>query len=408
MSSEDYKRVEFQYGLVLLRTRRFQGLMDRLGSNRISKPTGWVLLYLMPVAAAFGLFIFLANFLVLFSPVAHQVGVVVRGISPLAYLGLPGINPYLPLVDGWVSLVFAMVVHEGAHGIVARSLGLPVKAAGLLFFLFVPIGAFVDVDEQAIKSARGRDSGRVLAAGAGINFVLGIVFLLLLFSVVSTMTPATNGIGVTQVSTPSPAQSAGIRPGDFIVAVNGIPYNDPSLIPSASWYKPHQVVNVTVWRSGQVGFKTLTLGVNPNNATLGYMGVENIGYASLKGIASRYTGSVFTRPVLYLCIATFPQCSASVPFSDSRAPFYVSPYGEWLVPTANLLYWLFFLNFNLAIFNALPIYPLDGGQAFKVGLRAAVRGRLSEKALASLTSVATVAVLVLIITFPLSAYLGLI
>jgi membrane-associated protease RseP (regulator of RpoE activity) len=408
MSSEDYKRVEFQYGLVLLRTRRFQGLMDRLGRNRISKPVGWVLLYLMPVAAAFGLFIFLTNFLVLFSPVAHQVGVAVRGISPLAYLGLPGINPYLPLVDGWISLVFAMIIHEGAHGIVARSLGLPVKAAGLLFFLFVPIGAFVDVDEQAIKSARARDSGRVLAAGAGVNFVIGVVFLLLLFSVVSTMTPATNGIGVTQVATPSPAQSAGIRPGDFIIAVNGIPYNDPTLIPSAGWYRPNQVVNVSIWQSGQVEFKSLTLGVNPDNASLGYMGVENIGYASLKSLASAYTSSLFTRPVLYLCIATFPQCSASVPFSDSRAPFYTSPYGDWLVPTANLLYWLFFLNFNLAIFNALPIYPLDGGQAFRVGLKGLSRGRLSEKTLTTLTTAATLVVILLIVTFPLSAYLGLV
>ncbi len=409
MSSEDYKRVEFQYGVVLLRTRRFQGLMDRLGRNRISKPVGWILLYLMPIAAAFGLFIFLTTFLVLFSPVAHQVGVVVRGISPLAYLGLPGINPYLPWVDGWIALVFAMVVHEGAHGVVARSLGLPVKAAGLLFFLVIPIGAFVDVDEQAIKSAKARDSGRVLAAGAGINFVVGIVFLLLLFGLVSTMAPATNGIGITKVTDSSPAQSAGIRPGDFIIAVNGIPYNDPSMIANASWYKPNQVVNVSVWSAGQVTFKMVTLGTNPNSNSSGYFGLQNlVGYSDLKGIASAYTSSVFTRPSLYLCIATFPQCSARVPFSDSMSILYVSSYGQWLVPITNLLYWLFFLNFNLAIFNALPIYPLDGGQAFRVGLKAASRGRLSEKALTNLTTTATLVMILLIVTFPLAAYLGLI
>ncbi len=409
MSSEDYKRFEFKYGVVLLRTRRFQGLMDELGRNRISKPVGWVLLYLMPVAAAFGLFIFLANFLVLFSPVVHQVGVVVRGISPLAYLGLPGINPYLPIVDGWIALIFAIVVHEGAHGIVARSLGLPVKAAGLLFFLVIPIGAFVDVDEQAIKSAKARDSGRVLAAGAGINFVVGIVFLLLLFSVVSTMAPAANGIGITKVASPSPAQSAGIRPGDFILAVNGIPYNDSSMIPEASWYRPGRVINVTVWSSGHVGFKNVTLGINPNNATVGFLGIEDpTGNSELQGLVSAYTSSVFTRPVLYLCIPTFPNCSTHVPFSDSMSIFYVSSYGQSLVPLANLLYWLFFLNFNLAIFNALPIYPLDGGQAFKVGLKAATRGRISEKAMTNLTTAATLVVVALIVTLPLSAYLGLV
>ncbi|MGD1054649.1 MAG: site-2 protease family protein, partial [Nitrososphaerales archaeon] len=180
--SEEYKRLTFQYGIVMLRTKRFQSLMDRLGKNRISKPAGWFLLYLMPVAAGIGLFLFLAEFLVIFSPTAQQVGVAVRSVTPLAYLGLPGINPYLPIVDGWLALVFAMVVHEGAHGVVARSRGLPVKSSGLLFFLVIPIGAFVDIDEGALKLAKARDSGLVLADGAGINFLFGILFLLLLFS----------------------------------------------------------------------------------------------------------------------------------------------------------------------------------------------------------------------------------
>ena len=53
--SEEPKRVEFQYGIVMLRTKRFQSLMDRFGRNRISKPLGWFLLYLMPVAAGIGM-----------------------------------------------------------------------------------------------------------------------------------------------------------------------------------------------------------------------------------------------------------------------------------------------------------------------------------------------------------------
>lgn len=406
---EEYKRLEFQYGLILLRTRRFQPLMDRLGNKRVSVPIGWFLLYLMPVAAAIGLFLFLTNFIVIFSPVAHQVGTVVRGVSPLAYLGLPGINPYLPIAYGWAALVFAMVVHEGAHGIVARSLGLPVKSSGLLFFLFVPIGAFVDVDEESLKVARARDSGRVLAAGAGINFALGIVFLLLLFSVVSTMTPAANGVGVTQVLTSSPAASAGIKPGDFIVAVNGIPYNDPSMIPKSSWYKPGQVITLTVWSSGKAEtLGNVVLGVNPENNTRAFLGVQGVGYSDLKGIASRYTSSFFVRPIMYLCVPTFPQCQSLAPFSDARSVFYSSSYGQSLVPLATGLYWFFFINFNLAVFNALPLFPLDGGQAFKLGLKGASRGRLSEKTIMKVTGAATIAVIAMVLSLPLAAYLGLI
>ncbi len=406
--SEEPKRLEFQYGIVMLRTKRFQSLMDRLGRNRISKPLGWFLLYLMPVAAGIGLYLFLSEFLVIFSPTATQAGTALRSITPLAYLGLPGINPYLPIVDGWLALVFAMVVHEGAHGVTARSLGLPVKASGLIFFLVVPIGAFVDVDEGALKLARARDSGRVLAAGAGTNFVCGILFLLFLFSVVSTMTPAANGIGITSVATPSPAASAGIKPGDFITAVNGIPYNETSQISQASWYKPDQVVNLTVWSPSGTAQVRLTLGHNPGNSSIAFIGVETVGYSDLRAAVSTYTSSLLTRPILYLCIPTFANCQVVVPYSGSLSPFYTSPYGQSLVPLATALYWFFFLNINLAIFNALPIFPLDGGQAFKVGLAGATRGRLSEKSIGNVTVAVTLVVLVLILTLPLSAYLGVI
>lgn len=392
----------------MLRTKRILSLIDRLGKNRISKPAGWFLLYMMPVAAGVGVFLFLTEFLVIFSPTAHQVGVAVRGVTPLAYLGLPGINPYLPIVDGWLALVFAMIVHEGAHGVVARSLGLPVKTAGLLFFLVVPIGAFVEVDEGALKLAKARDSVRMLAAGAGINFALAILFLLLLFSVVSTMTPAANGVGVGSVAVPSPAATAGIKPGDFITAVNGIPYNDPSSIAQASWYKPGQNVTLIILSSGHTTLVNLTLGHNPDNNSVAFIGVNLASYSNLQSIVSTYTGSFLTRPILYLCIPTFPNCQGLVPFSSSLSPFYTSPYGQSLVPLATLLYWFFFINFSMAIFNALPIFPLDGGQAFKASLKSATGSRLSEEGLGNVTVAVTLLMLALVLGLPLAAYLGLI
>src|SRR6476659_5293465 len=53
------------------------------------------------------------------------------------------------------------------------------------------------------------------------------------------------------------------------------------------------------------------------------------------------------------------------PFSDLMAPKYTSPlFGSSFPIIANMLYWLWFINFNLGIFNALPIGPLDGGQLY--------------------------------------------
>ena len=75
---DEYKRVQFQYGVILLRTKRFHGLMDRLGRYRISKPVGWFLLYLMPIAAGIGMLVFLTNIVVFFSPFVHDIGNAVR------------------------------------------------------------------------------------------------------------------------------------------------------------------------------------------------------------------------------------------------------------------------------------------------------------------------------------------
>ena len=408
MEPGDYKRFEFQYGIILLRTRRFQSLMDRLGASRISKPVGWFLLYVMPVAAAIGFYLFLSELGILFSPRGAAVASYVRTLSPLANLGIPGINPYLPIVDGWIALVIAMIIHEGMHGIVARSLGLPVKAAGLLFFLIVPIGAFVDVDENAIKTAPSSYSGRVLAAGAGINLMAGLICLLLLVGVVSTMRPASQqGIGVV-VAADSPLSKAGIQTYDYILDVNGIPLNDPSAISTSSWYRINNTVTLTVFRDGTTFEKNVTLSYQLlQNTSSGqtfkspFIGVSFINpgtqsVPSLQSAVNAYTGAALTKPFTYVCIPTLPTCQSVVPFSDTMAPFYTSSLGAIVSPLANLLYWIFFLNFNLAIFNALPIYPLDGGQAFMVGVKALGKGKLSEKTLLRITGAATLAVITMI------------
>ena len=409
---EEVKKVQFAYGLVFLRTKRFQSIMDKLGSRRISKPTGWALLYIMPVAAAIGLYIFLSEVALLFTPQISQVGVAIRGVNPLAYLGLPGVNPYIPWVDGWISLLVAMVVHEGAHGVIARSLGFPVKASGLLFFLFVPIGAFVEVDEDAMKVARSRDSARIWAAGAGVNFAIGIVALLLLFAVVSNMTPLTSGMAVSQVSVPSPASKAGIMPGDFVTAVNGVNYTDLTKLSAAEAsgkLVPNETVTLTVWSAGVTRqINGVVLVGNPDNSSRAYIGIISEGSDNLKALVRYYTGSFFSTPTLYLCIPTFPQCQDRVPFSGTTSAFYTSTYGASLVPLATLLYWLFFLNFNLAIFNSLPLGPLDGGQAFRLGVKALGRGKLSEGALSRISALAAVATVFVIFAVPVAAYLHLI
>src|SRR2546426_7136196 len=410
-----YKSVEFKYGVLILRTKKFQFLMDRLGRYRITGPFAWLMLYIMPVAAGFALFLEFVNLSVIFSPQGAALVQYIRSLTPTVNLLIPGINPYVPIVYGWLALIVALVVHEGAHGVVARSLGMPVKSAGLLFLLILPIGAFVEVDDKVLKVARARDSTRVLAAGAGINFVLAILSVILLFNIVSTMTPAANGEGVfsmyqNSTSLYSPADVAGIRPGDFVLSMNNVPVD--SALKNSTLYSPGNKVNLTIWRGGETLVKNIVLGkltyldVRTNQTfTRGFIGFVNLSTSTLQQKVGAYLGGFTKSAAPYVCIPTFPRCQEFVPFSDELIGFYKSPSGGALPILLNLLFWMYFINFNLAIFNSLPIYPLDGGQAFDATVRALGKGRLSENTLNRITTVISVVLVSMIALLLLGPYL---
>jgi membrane-associated protease RseP (regulator of RpoE activity) len=251
---QDYKRFTFNYGIVMLRTKRGLSIMDTLGKRKITKPLAWFMLYLMPISGGIALYLILSEVFIFLGPKGASTVSYVRTITPLANLLLPGLNPYVPIIYGWIAIVVAVVIHEASHGIVARSLGLPVKTAGLIFFFFIPLGAFVELDETALKETKARNSLRILGAGSGINFIVGLVCLGLLLLTVNAMVPAANGSAIVGVEAdasglPSPALHAGIVPGDIIVAINGVPNNDLG----SFGLQPFQVINITVWNNAALG-----------------------------------------------------------------------------------------------------------------------------------------------------------
>ncbi len=410
---EEYKRFTFNYGIVMLRTRKGLSIMDSLGKRRITKPLAWFMLYLLPISGGIALFLILGEFLVYLSPKGAEVAsYVASNISPTANLLLPGLNPYVPVVDGWIAIVTAVVIHEASHGIVARSLGMRVKTAGVLFFLVIPIGAFVEVDEKEMKEVRPSMALRVLGAGSGINFIVGLLCLLLLVVSVGSMTPLANGSAIASVNVPSPASSAGIAPGDFIQAIDGVPNNNLGTLS----LQPYQVVNITVWHDGRtevlqnvkLGEIVYTNTKTHQNTTAPYLGVSYIPYAALTGFVSTYVNPQNEAPVrwvLYIVPPAFPGIASSIPFSAQLNTFYTSPLGAATNAVQNLLFWIFFVNFNLAIFNNLPIYPMDGGQAMERFLVGIGRGRISEVVAGRATAGITVALVLVLVSVIAGPYL---
>jgi membrane-associated protease RseP (regulator of RpoE activity) len=290
-------------------------------------------------------------------------------------LGLPGINPIIPIGYGIVALVVGIVLHELAHGVVARSQGIGVKTLGILWCV-VPVGAFVEQDDVEMMAASRRKRDRVAAAGILANFGLTVLFFLALsLLIASSVAPNANGVGVAFVQPDTPAANATLVPGDIIVSINGTLTTNSTLFESSlENTHPGQVVTVVYFSTTTGGLVTtnVTLATNPTVSTRGFLGVgvTFLTPTELRNSLVWPLGSP-SGPVigaidwLVLPLATLePVAGPTTDFYHFTGPLAnVNPAGFWIA--ANILYWLAWMNLLLGLSNALPLVPLDGGLLFR-------------------------------------------
>jgi membrane-associated protease RseP (regulator of RpoE activity) len=89
-----------------------------------------------------------------------------------AMLVIPGVT--IPFWYGIIGLITVLVVHEFAHGILARSENVAIKSMGAILVTIIPIGAFVEPDEEELKAKDRMPRMRVYAAGSFANILLAI------------------------------------------------------------------------------------------------------------------------------------------------------------------------------------------------------------------------------------------
>ena len=393
------RRVQFNFPILTVRTQLFTGAFDKLGALRASRLVSWAALVIVPVVVGIGLYLICNSlFALLWNPAAGDAA---RELGPGAYLLLPGINPVLPLLYGWFAIICAIAVHEGAHGVVARNLGLKVRSSGLLFFLFIPIGAFVDVDEEQLKKAKSKVSSRIMAAGVGGNIAVAAVCLIGVLLIVGGLAPVIDGVYVYDVVQGMPAEVAGLLPKDVLVSVDNVRINSTMDLRALLENKTlGDIVQVTavrgeMWQDQFSTFVNLT--VYENRTVMG----ASLGDLMIEERLRNYQALTPDRLPMHLVPPAL--ASGLVPFSDSLASFYSHWLGtQWHV-LANVLFWLWFVNVNVAVFNALPIYPLDGGRMFNIALKSVMGRRGREKLISRMTIAVTatlICVLLMIVLIP--------
>ena len=313
--------------------------------------------------------------------------------------------PYLPQIFNadylppfyftyWIIvLAVAAITHEFLHGIFAKARGIKIKSTGFAF-LGPFVGAFVEPDENKVKKLKIRKQLGFLAAGSFANLLMTVLFFIVLwlffiitftpsgvifnmytFSVVdaSSITPTNTslfinfdgGLNLTKVFVDNttyyvenndlanltgqviayedaPALEAGL-----VGVITGFDSKNiktnPDLIKALSLKKPGDEVIITSLFNNSVKEYNIKLSSRPDNSSQAYLGIATI------QTSSSLLGKIRTS-ILF--------------FKDPNTAYAPKFAGNLIIFLYNLIWWIVFVNFSVALGNMMPLGIFDGGRVF--------------------------------------------
>ncbi len=166
--------------LALFKTKKLNNFIVKISRR---KPKFWRIFWNIGIFVSFGFTIY--GFFFFFTNVINLIFApsIENAIVPL----IPGVTIDLPVFFYMLlPLLLILTTHEFAHGISAAIDGVEIKSTGVLgvgLFYLVGFGAFVEVDERSLSSAKFHRNTRLRIAAAGTyvnSIVAGIALLLLL------------------------------------------------------------------------------------------------------------------------------------------------------------------------------------------------------------------------------------
>ena len=333
--------------------------------------------------------------------------------DPRNILAIPGVNQAIPITAAvFIGLLFTIVIHEFGHAILARVEDMRVRSMGLLVAV-IPIGAFVEPDEEDVEAAKGMPKIRMFGAGITNNIVAGLICFGLMFFLMGMATPLSVPL-VQGVYKDFPAADAGLQGYSIITGINGVPVASQEEIAAImDGTRPGETVTLTAEKDGVERAYTLTLKEWPEaldgDRDSGFMGV----YYYNAPLVKEHLGNVVDLGLLAPIYLTIAPIDAFIQGNSQQLAILLADTPEqiaWEEPfpffwgTVHLAFWLGWFNLLVGMFNAIPVVPLDGGYIMKEGIERFFErlgwSRYANRVVASISGFVTV-MLILLITMPM-------
>jgi regulator of sigma E protease len=279
---------------------------------------------------------------------------------------------------------------------------------------WLPLGGFVRMtgeenpsDPRSFAAARPWKRAIILAAGAGMNVLLAIVVFTII--AMAGMSNPIELVSITAVSPGSPAEGAGLQPGDRLVTINGIPVQNRTDVTRAAFDLSGQPVTLELKR----GKDNVTVTLTPRNKppkNEGRIGItmaaqllreETVSYPLWQAIPFGISRTFDTGGQIFTGFRRMVDGSAPV---EVGGPVKIAQYTNLAAQLGflTLMEFTALLSVNLAIINMFPFPALDGGRLVFVVLEALRRGKRvspEKESLVHFVGMAILLIMMALITF---------
>lgn len=326
----------------------------------------------------------------------------------------------MTVVIALLGLILLIVIHELGHMLTAKALGVRVPEFAVGFgpalvkkkigktvysFRIILLGGFAKMagmgdGEEGPDTYHAKAAWRrtlIILAGPAANAVAAVVILACVYmfqGVVTDVRPE-----VEAVEPASTAQDVGIKAGDRIVGLDGKQVDEwQDFEGQMAGKEPGEKVSVTVVRDGSRETFDGKLGADPEDKNRALLGVKPVLVTTTYGPIESINLAVQRCAEITVKLGAFVGQLVTGEkglYENVTGPVGIASVGSTAVSQGFFLPLLALISLNLALFNLLPILPLDGGHLFFIAAEKVLGRPVSEQTMGKIAAFGLILVLAL-------------